>query len=88
MIKVDNGRIEVKGKMADILADLTVAMKNIRESFAEDIGEKASKELVERAYELSLLTDEEVNEETQKSKEEVRDLLMSLIFGKGDKGDE
>lgn len=60
MIASDNGYVKIDGEVEDVLADLTLIIKHIRKLIAEQTGDDIAEELINRSFELSAISDEEV----------------------------
>lgn len=71
MIKIENGKLEIKGTPYEICADISTIIRGARISFAKDFGEELAENMVKRAYELSWMSDEQVKVEADKAKERV-----------------
>lgn len=63
MIKVKKDRVRFKGSIAEICAEVTILCMNLRKSFSEELPEEIVKELIIKAVNLGLKTEEEINKE-------------------------
>ena len=77
MIKADKGVVEMSGRQSDLLADVGVILNIARKNFGD--------ELVDLVVEKSKMSDEEIHEEAEKTKEKIVKDFLSLIFNKGEK---
>lgn len=77
MIKTTKGKIKLKGKLCDILADYSVITKNLIEALVENgaTREDAVKD-VAKAHRLGSLTEQEFIDENM---EHVRKILMDVV---------
>lgn len=68
MIKSERGKVNVRGSVAEILADFTAVIRAIRDMLMEDLTEEEAREEIAFCQELAFKTDEEIKEETEKTK--------------------
>ena len=81
MINVENGKVEIKGEMPNILTDLTLAIKAIRLSITEDRDAENAKEMIDKCVELAFMDDDEIHEAVQATMANViKDLLSDDEF--------
>ena len=62
MIKSERGKVNVRGSVAEILADFTAVIRAIRDMLMEELTEEEARQ------ELAFKTDEEIKEETEKNR--------------------
>lgn len=68
MIKSERGKVNVRGSVAEILADFTAVIRAIRDMLMEDLTEEEAREEIAFCQELAFKIDEEIKEETEKTK--------------------
>lgn len=68
MIKSERGKVNVRGSVAEILADFTAVIRAIRDMLMEDLTEEEAREEIADCQELALKSDEEIKEEIEREK--------------------
>lgn len=77
MIKSKDGAVEVKGSTTDLLSDLSMIIRALRETFdTEDIPQEVGDKLINKAVELGFWTEEELAKENNKLVKELMDLIL------------
>ena len=56
MIKVDKGRVEVRGSVTEIMTDLALVIGAAVETISSDIPREAVLEMVQESYKLGIMT--------------------------------
>lgn len=69
MIKCDKGNTEIKGNLGLLEAETVVILKAIRRIIEEECGKKHAERSMQKIFELSAMTNEEIKEETKKIKQ-------------------
>lgn len=62
MIRVEHGDVQIKGSMSQIMTDVSVMIKSVRDTFVSESGmrEEIADVLIKHCVKLGLATDEEV----------------------------
>lgn len=81
MITVNEGMVEIEANdVPTICADVTVILREARQKITEMRDKEIADRMLDKAWELSKATDEEIAEEIMKVKAM---LLMEILFGGG-----
>lgn len=75
MIKSENGKVEIKGNLPDLLFDATCVVSSVCGILRDDIGEKGAKE----GLKLIVSQAQELEEERIGTKKDVPDILESML---------
>lgn len=80
MIETKAGEITLKGSKAELIADLAVVVRGIKEAIMEDDKEteESVKQYIDEAVKVGLMNEEEFN---KKIKEVVKTLFDDLLGG-------
>lgn len=84
MIKTEKGELTLKGGKAELIADLAVIIRGIKEAIMEDgkETEESVKQEIDEAVKVGLMNDEEFeNFKKEKTKEIVKTLFGELLGG-------
>lgn len=84
MIKTEKGELTLKGGKAELIADLAVIIRGIKEAIMEDgkETEESVKQEIDEAVKVGLMNDEEFeNLKKEKTKEIVKTLFDELLGG-------
>lgn len=68
MIKSERGKVNVRGSVAEILADFTAVIKVVKDMLMEIMPEEEAREEIADCQELALKSDEEIKEEIEREK--------------------
>lgn len=80
MIKADNKSIELKGSALELLTDLALITKSLRDAVKEGIPEKDFDDILQRICEDTKKSEEQVAEEAKElRKENTKKLLEKII---------
>ena len=80
MINTKAGELTLKGSKTELIADLAVIVRGIKESIMEDdkVTEESVKQEIDEAVKIGLMNEEEFN---KKIKEPVTTLIKDLFGG-------
>lgn len=80
MIEAKMGEVTLKGSKAELIADLAVIIREIKESIVEDgkETEESAKQEIDEAVKIGLMNEEEFN---KKIKESVSTFIKDLLGG-------
>lgn len=83
MIKTKMGEITLKGSKAELIADLAVIVRGIKETIMEDgkETEESVKQEIDEAVKIGLMNEEEIKTIQKKIKEVVKTLFDDLLGG-------
>lgn len=84
MIETKMGEITLKGSKAELIADLAVIVRGIKESIMEDgkETEESAKQEIDEAVKIGLMNEEEFKTiQKEKNKEIVKTLFDDLLGG-------
>lgn len=75
MIKVKNGTVEIEGSSSSILADITVLLRSISDSFiSHGIPKEEADYMIDKAVKLSRMSEESIEKEA-------KELLLKMLLG-------
>lgn len=89
MIETEKGELTLKGDKAELIADLAVIVRGIKESIMEDgkDTEESVKQEIDEAVKIGLMNEEEFRTiQKEKIKEVVKTLFGDLLGGLFDEG--
>lgn len=78
MIKVDLNKVEVEGPRTVVMSEFTLLASELRKVLSKKFGEEAADKEILHCIELSKMTEDEVDAETEKLE---RELIRRLLFG-------
>lgn len=83
MIKTEKGEITLKGGKAEILADLGVVVRGIKEAIMEDDKEteESVNQEINEAVKIGLLNEEEFEAVKKEKMKEIAKTLFGELFG-------
>lgn len=83
MIKTEKGDLEVHGSDTEVMADITIIIKNVYEALSKEFGEEHAKKRLKHAFDRAFLTDEEFHKEAEARKEfnNILDEILEMIKG-------
>lgn len=79
MIKTENGHIEANGTLIELMADLSVIIRNLYKDIAEETDESFAKETINEAVKAGFLSDEEITVELKKRKKEEIEKALEVL---------
>lgn len=81
MIKCESGAFEVKGSTTELLSDLSMIIKCLREAFGEEcIPKKEGDELIRKAVEVGFWTEDKLNEELKNIRAKLAGELLGAFL--------
>ena len=83
MIETKMGEITLKGSKAELIADLAVVVRGIKETIMEDgkKTEKSVKQEIDEAFKIGLMNEEEFKTIQKEKIKEVAKTLFGELFG-------
>ena len=79
MITVNKENVHLKGNMPELLTEVTVACRALKETMAEDgLSEEQAKEQLQRCVDLAFMRQEELDMEVQKA---VAKMILGRLMG-------
>lgn len=84
MIETKEGKTTLKGNKSELMADLTIIVRGLKEAFMEDgeETEESVKQQIDGAVKTGLMNDEEFEKlKKEKTKEIVKTLFGDLLGG-------
>lgn len=67
MIKTNEGKVELKGSQMELMADVGCIIHSLRDTLVEnEVPREEAEEMLKKAVELGLKTDEEIEEDSKK----------------------
>lgn len=79
MISCKNGNVKISGTGAELCMELSIVIKNIRESISDATCEEWSDAMLDEAYENSKLSVHEIREKFDAGKKDALKELKSLV---------
>lgn len=80
MIKTKKGKVNIKGSVAEAMADLTCVIRGFNAHIADITNDKAdAKDLVDRCVKTAFMTDEEIEAEILKQEKEKLCKILSEV---------
>ena len=83
MINTKTGELTLKGNKAELIADLAVAVRGIKEAIMEDgkETEESVKQEIDEAVKIGLMNEEEFEAVRKEKIKEIAKTLFSELFG-------
>lgn len=83
MIKTEKGEFKIKGTDSEIMADISVIIKNVYEAMSKEFGEEHAKARLQRAFNRAFLSKKEIHKEAEACKEFINkfDEILEMIKG-------
>lgn len=88
MILYSEGKLILNGSVLDLCTEASLLLKNLREKLEEREGKDEAKRLMEKVFDVSMKTPEELETEitdllTEKFGKEFGKMMTDVIFSKG-----
>lgn len=78
MIRADMGRVEAKGDMPMLLAELTCICNTLKKGIMEDgLSEEKAKEHIQECLDMAFMSEKEIDEKTRRAM--INILLKGLV---------
>jgi predicted nucleotide-binding protein (sugar kinase/HSP70/actin superfamily) len=71
MIKCSKGNVEIKGNLTLLEAETVMILRGIRNILEEEYGKEHTERSMQKIFELSTMTREEIEAETEKAVREI-----------------
>lgn len=71
MITCDKENVKIKGNLASLEAETVLILKGIRNIIEEECGKEHAERSMQKIFELSTMTQEEIEAETEKTVREI-----------------
>lgn len=82
MIKAKEGKVSVEGTPIELLADLAVVVRAVKDTLMEEETEESVKQKIDEAVKIGLMNEEEFKTiQKEKIKEVVKTLFGDLLGG-------
>lgn len=83
MIETKMGKITLKGSKEELIADLSVIVRGIKETIMEDDKEteKSVKQVIDEAVKIGLMNKEELETVRKEKNKEIAKTLFCELFG-------
>lgn len=81
MIKAKDGAVSVEGTVSELVADLAVVVRAVKETLMEEEKEELVKEQIDYAVKLGLMNDGEFEEEVKKKTKKVALEFVDKLLG-------
>lgn len=82
MIKCENGTTEINGSVTELMVDYTLITRMLIESFTKKYGEDEAKKRVKRAHSLGLMSETELDAESNAALESFTNFMSHILGGK------
>ena len=66
MIKIENGKVNLKGNIVELKSNLAMIIISIREVFAEHMSQDEADENIREAIRVGFMTEEEIRDELKR----------------------
>lgn len=81
MIKAKDGAVSVEGTVSELVADLAVVVRAVKETLMEEEKEESVKKQIDYAVKLGLMNDGEFEEEVKKKTKKVALEFVDKLLG-------
>ena len=83
MIKTKKGELEISGTDTEIIADISIIIRNVYMALSKEQGETIAKLRLQRAFNRAFLSEEEIRKEAEKCKKinSIFDEIIEVIKG-------
>lgn len=85
MIKCESGNLQIRGSATILSADTICILKEMRQVLADQYGEENVENEMLHLVRLSAMSNEQIQEETKKMKEQLVEMTLKEIFGEKSK---
>ena len=79
MIKTENGKVDLKGKIVELKSDLAMMIISIREVFAERMSQDEADENIREAIRVGFMTEEEFRDESKRVESKISEQFGGTI---------
>lgn len=79
MIKIENGKVNLKGNIVELKIDLAMMIISIREVFAERMSQDEADENIREAIRVGFMTEEEFRDESKRVKSKISEKFGGTI---------
>lgn len=83
MIKVDEGIVEIRGIVPDIMSEYSLLTNRLHKVLKDGMDEENAKFMLEKAFKLALMDEDEVLNELKNSVSELMDFITEKLAKKG-----
>lgn len=81
MIEAKEGAVSVKGTSIELLADLSIAVRAVKETLMETEKEESVKKQIDYAVKIGLMNDIQFEKEVKEKKEKVVSTFINDLLG-------
>ena len=79
MITCDKGNVKTKGNLTLLETETVVILKRIRNAIEEEYGKEHTERSMQKIFELSTMTREEIEAETEKAVREIARKIAEMM---------
>lgn len=83
MIKVDEGIVEIRGIVPDIMSEYSLLTNRLHKVVKDEMDEENARWMLEKAFKLALMDEDEVLNELKDSVSELLDFITEKLAKKG-----
>ena len=83
MIKVEEGKVEVRGIVPDIMSEYSLLTNRLHKVVKDEMDEENARWMLEKAFKLALMDEDEVLNELKDSVSELLDFITGKLAKKG-----
>ena len=79
MIKIENGKVNLKGNIVELKSDLAMIIISIREAFAGRMSQDEADENIREAIRVGFMTEEEFRDESKRVESKISEKFGGTI---------
>lgn len=79
MIKIENGKVNLKGNIVELKSNLAMMIISIREAFAEHMSQDEADENIREAIRVGFMTEEEFRDESKRVESKISEKFGGTI---------
>ena len=83
MIKVEEGKVEVRGIVLDIMSEYSLLTNKLYKAIKDETDEENAKWMLEKSFKLAFMDEDEVLNELKDSVSELMDFITEKLVKKG-----
>lgn len=81
MIKCDKAFSKIQGGLPTLLSEYTTITGHLYKAFKKERSEEFAKDMLKEAFDMGLMSEEQLDEKIRKSKQDMLLHLLNRVFG-------